>query len=428
MNLTDFINGISSGAFDDKFRLLYGSSAKNLMRQKTRYISAAENFSKLYPECSEIRIFSAPGRTEIGGNHTDHQHGCVLAAAVDLDAVAFVSLNSENTVRISSEGYSDTLINLSDIEAHGDEKGTTTALVRGILRKFREHGTDIKGFNAYITSDVLSGSGLSSSAAFEVLIGNIIDRCFNETSVGAEKIAKIGQFAENEYFGKSSGLMDQMVASVGGFVFIDFHDIDSPAIDTVDFDFQNSGYSLCIVDTKGSHGDLTDDYSAIPEEMCHVAQKLGAEYLREITEDDFYSSLPDLRKDCSDRELLRAAHFFDENNRAILETEALKNGDTEEFFSLVNASGTSSAELLQNLFSAKTPLKQEIPLAIMLSKRLLAGCGAVRVHGGGFAGTIQAFVPSYKISDFKNEMERIFGENCCYVLKIRPVGGFELTP
>ncbi len=427
MTIQEFAGAVSSGRLDSLLQKLYGSSDRECMRQRARYLSAAEHFSRLYPESDDIRVFSASGRTEIGGNHTDHQHGCVIAAAVNLDVIALVHFNDEGIIRIKSEGYPPNEIDLSNLSPVEEEKGTSAAIIRGIAAKFAEMGVETGGFEAYATSDVLGGSGLSSSAAFEVLIGTIIDQYYNEGRAGAVEIAKIGQYAENVYFGKASGLMDQMVSSVGGFVAIDFNDPSEPVIDPVSFDFSGAGYSLCITDTKGSHSDLTDDYVAVPAEMKSVAAALGGEYLRDISADEFYEKLPELRRICSDRAILRAAHFFDENERAVSEGEALKRGDLEEFFQLVSESGTSSAELLQNLYSAKSPLVQPITLAIMLSKRILAGNGAVRVHGGGFAGTIQAFVPTYLAETYAAEMDRVFGYGSCHILSIRPVGGTEIT-
>ena len=426
MNISELINAVSSGAIDDRLRMLYGSSERTLLRQRARYLSAAENFSKLYPERNEIHVFSSPGRTEVGGNHTDHQHGCVLAAAVNLDVIAIVAFHDEGVIRVKSEGYPEDIVELDELGMIEKETGTSAALIRGVCAKFAEQGVKIGGFDAYTTSDVLSGSGLSSSAAFEVLIGTIIDNYYNGGEAGAVEIAKTGQYAENVYFGKASGLMDQMVSSVGGFVFIDFNDPVSPMIRSVSFDFEGAGYCLCITDTKGSHADLTPDYSAVPAEMKNVAAAMGCKVLREADEEEFYSKLPELRKVCSDRELLRAAHFFAENSRAEQEAQALENGDTEGFFELIRESGDSSYQLLQNVYSCRKPENQEIPLAIMLSKRFLNGSGAVRVHGGGFAGTIQAFVPNYLAADYSAEMERIFGEGSCYILSVRPVGGYEL--
>jgi len=426
MNLSEFINGISSGRFDEQFRMLYGASEMAVLRARARYLSAAESFSRLYPESGDIRVFSAPGRTEIGGNHTDHQHGCVLAAAVSLDIIAIVSFHKQGVIRVKSEGYEAVEVKLKSLEMKKAEKGTTAALIRGIAAGFAKKGVDTGGFDAYMTSDVLSGSGLSSSAAFEVLVGTIINEGFNCGGMSTADIAAIGQYAENIYFGKASGLMDQLVSASGGFVAVDFADTASPDIRSVNFDFDRSGYAVCITDTGGSHEKLSGEYSAVFSEMKHVAEALGCELLREADEEEFYKRLTELRKSCTDRELLRAAHFFGENRRAAEEAEALADGDTERFFELVNESGTSSAELLQNLYSCAAPNEQQIPLAIMLSKRFLSGNGAVRVHGGGFAGTIQAFVPGYLTADYAAEMERVFGQGCCYVLTVRPVGGYEL--
>ncbi|MBQ1463549.1 MAG: galactokinase, partial [Ruminococcus sp.] len=404
----------------------YGCDEMTVMRNKSRYINAAEHFSRLYPECSEIRVFSAPGRTEVGGNHTDHQHGCILAAAVDLDVIAIAALNGEDVIRIKSEGYPADEVSLSELEKKPEEEGTSAALIRGIAAKFAENGVSLKGINVYTTSEVISGSGLSSSAAFENLVGTMLDRMFASGSIGAVEIAKIGQYAENVYFGKASGLMDQMVSSVGGFVYIDFACPDAPIINKVDFDFSGAGYALCITDTKGSHGDLTADYVAVPEEMKQVAKVLGGDVLRDCDEEEFYQKLPEIREKCSDRALLRAAHFFAENRRAADEAEALKAGDLIEFFRLVNESGRSSADLLQNLYSVSRPNDQAIPLAIMVSRRILGDDGAVRVHGGGFAGTIQAFVPAYLAKDYAGELDRIFGAGSCHVLTVRNAGGAEL--
>ena len=427
MTIQELCGALSSGRLDERFRELYGNGEREYLRQRARYLSAAEHFSKLYPECDDVRVFSAPGRTEIGGNHTDHQHGCVLAAAVNLDVIALVNFTEDGFIRITSEEHGTNEVDLSDLSVCEAERGTSNALIRGIAAKFAEMGVEIGGFSAYTTSDVLIGSGLSSSAAFENLIGTIIDVCYNESKTGAVEIAKIGQFAETEYFGKASGLMDQTVSSVGGFVTLDFVDPEVPVITPVRFDFSGAGHSLCITDTKGSHADLIGEYASIPSEMKSVSACFGVDYLREVDVDDFYARLPELRNKCSDRAILRAAHFFDESERAMLEAEALKNGDLDEFFRLVNESGTSSAELLQNLCPAGAIEKQEIPLAIMLSKHKLNGCGAVRVHGGGFAGTIQAFVPTYLADDYASEMDRVFGTGACRILAIRSIGGTEIT-
>ena len=427
MEIQKAIQHIENGGFSEVFLRLYGEDEKELAYQKQRYLDAVKRFCELYPEQRDIRIFSAPGRTEIGGNHTDHQHGCVLAAAVNLDIIAVVSFHNYGVIRLHSEGHSPNNVDLNDLSVRDDEKGSSSALIRGIAAKFREKGVEVCGFDAYTTSDVLSGSGLSSSAAFEVLIGTIIDRHYNNGKAGAVEIAKIGQYAENVYFGKKSGLMDQMVSSVGGLVSIDFHDTKNPKIQSFPFDFENAGYCLCVTDTKGSHADLTDDYVAIRTEMESIAAQFGKTFLRDVNEDDFYRAIPQLREKYSDRAVMRAAHFFAENKRAAQEANALLDENMDCFLELVKKSGESSANLLQNLYSCSQPTEQALSIGIMISKRILGDKGAVRVHGGGFAGTIQAFVPTDKVSEYVSEMNRIFGDGSCYVLKIRSVGGVEIT-
>lgn len=425
MNKETMVNKLCSGNFDFILKMLYGESA--VERQRNRYISAIEKFSEIFPEREDIYIFSAPGRTEIGGNHTDHQHGCVLAAAVDLDVIAVAAFHNEGVIRLKSAGHSPNHVNLSDLSVQKKEMGSSSALIRGIASRFHEMGVQTSGFDAYTTSDVLSGSGLSSSAAFEVLIGTIIDSHYNHGKAGAVEIAKIGQYAENVYFGKKSGLMDQMVSSVGGLVSIDFHNTENPEIKSFPYDFEASGYCLCVTDTKGNHANLTDDYVAVRSEMESIAAQFGEAFLRDVNENEFYSAIPQLREKCSDRAVMRAAHFFAENRRAVLEANALSEGNMDYFLALVRQSGESSANLLQNLYSCSQPTQQEIPLGIMLSRKLLGEKGAVRVHGGGFAGTIQAFVPVEKVNEYSQEMNRIFGDGSCYILRIRPVGGIEIT-
>lgn len=424
MKKTDYLKKLSGGEFDNILGKLY--TTENIEKQKKRISDAVSRFSEIYPARDDIHIYSAPGRTEIGGNHTDHQHGCVIAAAVNLDVIGVTSFSNDNVVRIKSEGYSAFEISLDDLEIHNGEIGTS-AIVRGILYRFSKICKDkLQGFDMYVTSDVLSGSGISSSAAFENLISSAIDIYCNGGRAGAVEIAKIGQYAENVYFGKNSGLMDQMVSSVGGFVFIDFGNIDTPSIEKIDFDFNSTGHKLIITDTKGSHSDLTDDYVAIRSEMEAVAEMFGKKVLREVDESDFRSSIVKIRENISDRAVLRAYHFFKENKRAYDEAECLKNSDFNGFLNLVRKSGESSENYLQNLYSAKNPLKQEIPLAIMTGKEILGESGAVRVHGGGFAGTIQAFVPDEKADEYISAMNGIFGEDSCYILSVRPLGGTEI--
>ena len=421
------INQLNNSGLKEELSALYGADASVLYTQRHRYIKAIERFTEIFPEREDVHLFSAPGRSEIGGNHTDHQRGCALGAAVNLDVVAVVAFHEEGVIRLYSEGYDMTEIDLADLDVHENEKGKSIAIVRGIAARFAQMGVKIGGFDAYSVSDVLSGSGLSSSAAFETLIGTIIDVQYNDGKAGEIEIAKIGQYAENVYFGKGSGLLDQMVCSVGGFVFLDFRYAEQPVVEKHSFDFAKAGYNLCITDTKGSHSDLTDDYVAVPSEMKQVAAYFGKEVLREVDEKEFFQAIPVLRGKCSDRAILRAMHFFGENNRAIAEADALDRGDLERFFTLYHQSADSSADLLQNLYATKKPLEQGIPLAIAVSKSVLGNDASVRVHGGGFAGTIQAFVPLDQTEAYREKMDALFGAGSCYVLRIRPVGGVKIV-
>lgn len=425
MRIEEWKQKLAQDEFWPMLGQLYGTKQEVLSAQKVRYEKAVERFSELYPEREEISLFSAPGRTEIGGNHTDHQHGCVLAAAVQLDVLGVVSFHEEGKIRVCSEGYRAFTVELSDLSVQEGENGSA-AIVRGIVARFAAFGVTVGGFDIYCTSDVLAGSGISSSAAFETLIGTLIDLHYNEGRAGAVEVAKIGQYAENVYFGKKCGLMDQMASSVGGLVFIDFADTELPVVEPFSFDFEQAGYCICVTDTGGNHVNLTPDYVAVRSEMETVAAQFGKEYLRQVDEAEFYKELPNLRKTCSERALLRAVHFFGDNRRAREEAESLRKGDVDNFLTLVQTSGDSSEALLQNLYSTSAPTEQAIPLGIMVSKRILAGKGAVRVHGGGFAGTIQAFVPIDMAEEYVTEMERVFGKGACYVFRIRPVGGVEV--
>ncbi len=421
MNINDTKIKISEGYFDSDFILLYDEV--NFAKQ--RYIDACDKFVELYGD-HEVRLFSAPGRTEVGGNHTDHQHGCVLAGSVNLDVIAIVSKNDDNVVRIKSEGYDMDVVSLNELEPDEKEYGRASALIRGMLGVMRNQGYNISGFDAYTTSNVLKGSGLSSSAAFEVLIGVIISNLFNDGIVDPVSIAKYAQKAENIYFGKPCGLMDQMASSVGGFTSIDFNDTDNPIINKIDFDISKENHSLCIVNTGGNHADLTDDYADITVGCKKVANYFGKNFLREINEDDFFAAIPTLRKEFGDKPVLCGIHFYAENKRAIIEADALKSGNFDEFLKLVKKSGDSSFKYLQNVFSTRFPNEQGLSLAIALTERFLNGRGAVRVHGGGFAGTIQAFVPNNLLNDYKRMIETTFGEGNCYILNIRSVGGYSL--
>ena len=429
---------------DVVFRQLYGSDPDVIARQKIRYADAIEAFYRIFPsydtrnasdhsdpsgeEDPVLSVYSAPGRTEICGNHTDHQHGRVLAAAIDLDAIAVVAANGIRKIRVQSEGYPPIEVDLSDYAPRKNETGRTGGLIRGVAAQFASRGIDVPGFDAYVTSDVLSGSGLSSSAAFEVLMGTIIDHLGNGGQLGPVEIAKFGQIAENQYFGKASGLMDQMVSAVGGLVEIDFADPENPNIDSHQCDLEAQGLTLIVTDTKGSHSNLSGEYSAIPEEMRSVASFFGKKYLRDVEEEAFYEALPRLRRDpaVGDRAILRSAHFWEDDRRVHQEAEALRSGDLQRFLDLINASGRSSECLLQNLYCTRTPQIQEIPLALMLSRRVLRNEGACRVHGGGFAGTIQAFVPKTMVDEYTQTLEAVFGRGACHILKIRPSGGVKV--
>lgn len=414
-----------TGAYDERLRRVYVTD-EAVRAQYDRYAALADEFARLYDGERDIRLFSAPGRTEVGGNHTDHNHGKVLAAGIDLDAVAAAAVNSENIVRVKSAGYSMDVVDLSDLSVQENETGHSPALVRGMCQGFLNYGYKIGGFDAATASRVLSGSGLSSSAAYEVLVGTMLNYLYNDGAVDAVTIAKIAQYAENEYFGKPCGLMDQTACSVGSFVTIDFENPKVPIIEEVKFDFASCGHALCIVDTKGNHSDLTDEYGFIRSEMESVAQYFGKSVLREVSEAEFYGEIAEVRKKVGDRAVLRAMHFYADNARVEKEVAALRAGDFEAFKQYILESGCSSYMYNQNVFSVKKPTDQPVSLALAVSERVLKGKGAWRVHGGGFAGTIQAFVPLELLDAYKSEMERIFGEGACYVLSIRPVGGTEI--
>ena len=393
--------------------------------QDARISDLLDKFEQTFGAGGELSLFSAPGRTEIGGNHTDHQHGRVLAASVNLDTVAAVRLTGNKTVRIQSEGYPLCTVELSDLHIREEEKNTTMSLIRGVANAFVEMGCTVEGFDAYVISDVLRGSGLSSSAAFEVLVGVVLNGLFFEGKASAVKIAQIGQYAENVYFGKPSGLMDQMASSVGNLVAIDFADPKSPVVEKVDFDFSQTGHSLCIIDSGADHADLTDEYAAIPGELKTICSHFGKSVLREIPQEDFYRELPELRRLAGDRAVLRAIHFYDDNDRVPQQVQALKEGDFPKFLELMKQSGRSSWMYLQNVIPAGYKSHQEVAVALALCDKLLCGRGAYRVHGGGFAGTVQAFVPNDMLENFRREVERVLGEGSCHVLSIRPVGGME---
>ena len=423
---TALLRSLRAGEYDKALAALYAldGAPDSLKKARDRACHAAEAFMNTFTsaETAQTALFSGPGRTEIGGNHTDHQHGRVLCGSVDMDMLACAAPNGKQVIRILSEGYPALEVGLDDLSSREEEKNTSAALVRGVAARVKELGCGLAGFDAYVTSTVLSGSGLSSSAAYETLLGNIFNRFCCEDKLDPITIAKIGQYAENVYFGKPCGLMDQMGSSVGGAVFIDFDDPINPIVEKVNYDFSGSGYALCIVDTGSSHGDLTGDYADITKEMGAVAAHFGKKVLRDVSVTDFRAAIPALRQECGDRAVLRATHFYADDHRALLEAAALKNGDFDFFLSLVNQSGLSSALHLQNTWSVHDTRQQAIPLALAEAERLLDG-GACRVHGGGFAGTIQAWVPNGDLEQFKAGMEALLGEGKCHILHIRPQGG-----
>ena len=422
MNITEIKSAILNGQFDKDFSMLYGDAEI----AKKRYSDACDSFCEIFPESEQIRLFSAPGRTEVSGNHTDHQHGSVLGGSVNLDVIAIVSLNNDGKIRIKSEGYNMDTVDVTDFSKNIAEEGKAIALIKGVCNRFQELGYKISGFNAYTTSNVLKGSGLSSSAAFEVLVGNIINNLFADGKILPIDIAKIGQFAEREYFGKPCGLLDQMSSSLGGFTYADFHNPADPITESIDLDIKSFGYTLCVVDTGGDHANLTQDYADITLECKAISNELGVDFLRDVDSDAFYNNIAKLREKCGDRAVLRAFHFINEQQRVLEQCAALKSGDFESFLKMVNASGQSSYDYLQNLYSTSDVSQQGLSLAIALTKKFLNGKGACRVHGGGFAGTIQCYIPTEMLDSYKEMIEKAFGEGSCCVLNVRPVGGYEI--
>ncbi|NWF88899.1 MAG: galactokinase [Ignavibacteriaceae bacterium] len=408
---------------------LYSNNEKILNCQQSRLSKLSHNFESMFGS-KPLKYFSSPGRTEISGNHTDHNHGKVIAASIDLDSVAAASPNNKNKIVLFSEGYPNTfIIDLNKTEPIADERGTTAALIRGIAAGFKNKGYSIGGFNACVTSQVVIGYGLSSSASFEVLVGTILNYLFNDGIIASEEIAMIGQFAENKYFGKPCGLMDQIACAVGGIVSIDFFDSQQPGIQKIDFDFRSQGYKILVVDTEASHADLTDDYAAIPFEMKEVAKHFGKEFCAQISLETLLAEISSLRKSVSDRAVLRAIHFLEENARVEKQIEALNNNNFGLFLDLVNESGNSSYKYLQNIYSPKNIEEQSVAIALALSEMFIKKyrTGACRIHGGGFAGTIQLFLPDYLIDEYRSFISKIFRNELIKVLTIRPFGTVCLT-
>ena len=395
-------------------------------KQPARYEAAVRTFGKHFGSADNIEVYSAPGRTEIGGNHTDHQHGEVLAASINRDAIAVVRKTDNGMVNLISDNYRPNTISTDDLNINEKEKGTTVALIRGVLAALHAEGYKVGGFDAFVTSDVLVGAGISSSAAFETLIGTVISGLYNDMKIDPVTIAKAGQYAENVYFGKPCGLMDQMACSVGNMVHIDFKFPDTPEVERIEFDFSKTGYSLCITNTRGSHSNLTDEYAAVPGEMKKVASLLGHEVLRPVTMEDILSNITMLREKAGDRAVLRAMHFVEETKRAGKEAEALRLGDLWEFLKLVRESGNSSSKYLQNIYTNSDVNTQNMSIALAASESVLSQEEVARVHGGGFAGTIQAFVKNTNTDHYKEVMDSIFGEGSCDILKIRKYGGIRI--
>ena len=416
---------LASGDYDARLKAVYLSD-KAVADQKERLAVIIDEYVKLFGDNENIELFSAPGRTEVGGNHTDHNHGKVLAASVDLDTVAAAAKRDDSVIVEKSFNFDALEVDISDLNIHTEEFGKSSGLIRGMCAGFVEYGYKIGGFKAASMSRVLSGSGLSSSAAYEVLIGTILNHLYNDGKVSAVDIAKIAQFAENKYFGKPCGLMDQMASSVGSFITIDFKAPSEPIIKKVNFDFASCGHALCIIDTGGDHADLTDDYAAVRGEMEQAAEVFGKNVLRDVDETEFMINISLVREKVNDRAVLRAMHFYAENKRAEAEVKALESGDFNAFKELVTESGRSSYMYNQNVFTTKDVAHQGVSLALAMCEYLLKGKGAWRVHGGGFAGTVQAFVPVDMLDDFCEKIEAVFSKGSCHVLSIRPFGGIKL--
>lgn len=428
MKTNELKKALKNGEFNEKIRYMYACEEEKASFYAGRYEEIIDGFAEAFEyEPEEMRLFSAPGRTEIGGNHTDHQHGCVLAASLNLDVIGAVALNGRDEIRIKSKGYPMDIIRLDELEPSESEYDRASALIRGVVSKIKDMGYTIKGFDAYTVSSVLKGSGMSSSAAFEVLVGTIINGLFCNEEIDEVQIAQIAQYAENVYFGKPCGLMDQMASSVGAVVAIDFADTEKPVVNKVEYDFTKSGYSLCIIDSGADHADLTNEYAAITVEMRMVANYFGKDFLREVDPKEFSDKLAEVRAAVkNDRAILRAIHYFNDNIRAQEEVEALKEDDFERFLDIVKKSGRSSFMYLQNVYASSMPEQQAVSLTLALCDEILGDAGASRVHGGGFAGTVQAFVPNESVKEFKEKIEAVLGEGMCHILSIRPVGGIEL--
>ena len=427
MNTAQMKAHIANGGIDARITYIYGEAA--LEAQKARYAAAIDEFAAIYGADRDVTLYSVAGRSELSGNHTDHNHGCVVAASIDLDIIAVAAAREDSVIRIKSEGFPEDVVDFNEYTAPVEARfGSSASIIAGMCAGFKKDGYSIGGFDAYTTSNVLKGSGLSSSAAFEDMVGNILSHLYNDGKVDNVEIAKLAQYSENVFFGKPCGLMDQVACAVGGIVAIDFNDPKAPVIEKVPFDISAAGYNLCIVNTGGNHADLTDDYASVPAEMKAVAAHFGKAVLREVDESSFVAEIPALREKLGDRAILRALHFFAENKRVAAQKNALLGGDLDAFFSEVLASGKSSFCYLQNVYTAKNLSEQGLSLALCLAEQYLASRGgAWRVHGGGFAGTIQAYVSMAEVEGFRALMDGVFGESKCIVLRIRPEGAVKIA-
>ena len=419
-NYSDMLAKIKRQPSLERLSRLYGLRNGELAKQVSRYTGLVKTHEDSFHTKAPLYMISAPGRTEIIGNHTDHNNGRVLAAAVNLDCLACVSPRDDMTVRIQSAGYPGIELSLDDLSKHPEEEGTSAALVRGVAKAMADRGYRLGGFDAAVTSDVIGGSGLSSSAAYEVMVCAVIDALYNGFTVDSTVRAQISQYAENEYFGKPSGLMDQMACSTGGLVTINFKDVKNPVVEPLFYDFQQAGYSLVVVNTGGSHDNLTDEYAAVRTEMQAVANALGRDVLRQVRPEELWQAIPELRIKLGERPILRALHFMSENRRVKDMVAGIRNGDLNAMFESIIASGESSWMLLQNLYPAGK--EQPLSLALAMASYQLKGKGAWRVHGGGFAGTTLNFVPNAQVEDFVSKLEAVFGAHACYVLNVRPEG------
>ncbi len=426
MTVAKIIEHIKNGELDSRLSSIYGEDALEL--QRARYLNAIDRFTSIYGQDRDISLFSVSGRSELSGNHTDHNKGCVIATSVDLDIIAVASARDDMKISVHSEGFPEDFVDAADYtEPDSSRFGSSSSLIAGVCRGFSDRGFAIGGFDAYTTSNVLGGSGLSSSAAFEDMIGNILNHLYNSGAVDNVEIGKIAQYAENVFFGKPCGLMDQLACAVGGVIAIDFENTEAPKIEKIPFDVTAAGYCLCIVNTGGNHADLTDDYASVPAEMKAVAKLFGKECLREISREDVITSVPALRKQVGDRAIMRAMHFFEENARVERQKAALLDGRLGDFLSEVVSSGRSSFCYLQNVFTTKNVAEQGISLALCLAESYLSDKDAAwRVHGGGFAGTIQAFVRLEDAEGFKEYMDSAFGVGKCMILRVRTEGALKL--